>query len=149
MLVGLLSFGLESTAQNVKVTAVLLDESNSEPLGFATVSLTREGQTKPAKYILSNDKGVVTLESVRAGKYTVKAELLGYLPFTKEIEVKHENIDLGKVKLKVDTEMLDAASVSALGNPVIIKKDTVEYNADSYKITESAVIEDLLKKMKI
>ena len=143
----LMFFGYEAMAQNVKVTAVLLDDANSEPLGFATVSLTREGQTKPTKYILSSDKGVVLLENVKSGKYTVKAELLGYLPFTKEIEVKREDIDLGKVKLKVDTEMLDAASVSALGNPVIIKKDTVEYNADSFRTTENDVLEDLLKKL--
>lgn len=129
------------------MTAILLDDANSEPLGFATVSLTKDGQTKPAKYILSNDKGVATLEDVRAGKYTFKAELLGYLPFTQALEVKNKDIDLGKLKLKVDTEMLDAASVSALGNPVVIKKDTVEYNADSFLTTENDVLEDLLKKL--
>ncbi len=28
-----------------------------------------------------------------------------------------------------------------------MRGDTLEYNADSYKVTESAVVEDLLKKM--
>lgn len=132
-------------AQNI--TATLLDESNGEPLGFATVSLTKDGATKPTKYVLSSEKGVVKLESVKAGTYQLKAELLGYLPYTKTVVVKNADIALGEIKLKVDSEQLDAASISAVGNPVVIKKDTIEYNATSFKTTDNDALEDLLKKL--
>ena len=46
-----------------------------------------------------------------------------------------------------DTKMLDAASVSAVGNSIIIKKDTIEYNASSFKTVDNDVLEDLLKKL--
>ena len=133
-------------AQN-KVTAVLLDESNGEAIGYATVSLTKKGQDKPAKYVLSNGEGEAVIESVRNGEYTFKAEQLGYLNYTKEIKVEGKSIDLGEIKMKVDAKQLDAASVSAVGNPIIIKKDTIEYNASSFKTTENDVLEDLLKKL--
>ena len=46
------------------VTAKLLDESTGDPIGFATVSITKEGQEKPTKYVLSADDGKVTIESI-------------------------------------------------------------------------------------
>ena len=62
--------GLSAYAQNsADIKGVLVDETNGEPIPFATVSLTRDGQTRPAKYSLTNDKGAFTLETVRNGSY--------------------------------------------------------------------------------
>ena len=46
-----------------------------------------------------------------------------------------------------DVEMLDAVVVSAVGNPIVVKKDTIEYSAAAYKTTDNDVLEDLLKKL--
>ena len=37
--------------------------------------------------------------------------------------------------------------VSAVGNPIVVKKDTIEYSAAAYKTTDNDVLEDLLKKL--
>ena len=129
------------------VSVTLIDASNDEPIGFATVSLTAKGSTDPAKYSLTGEKGTATLTGLKDGTYTFAAEMMGYLKYEKEITVKGENISLGNVKLELDREMLDAASVTDVGAPVTIKKDTIEYNAGSFKTTESDVLEDLLKKL--
>ena len=136
-----------SAQNNVDIKAVLLDSESGEPVGFATVSITRDGQDTPTKYTLSDDKGNVTISSVRRGTYTLKAELLGYKTHSAQIKVENSDIDLGQIKLSPDTEQIDAATVSALGNPVIIKKDTIEYNATSFSTTDNDVLEDLLKKL--
>ena len=131
-------------AQNYKISLKLEDATNGEPVGFATVSATPE--KGDPKYALSDHNGVATVEKLRAGKYTLKAEIMGYVTFEKAIEIKAD-LDLGTVKLEQDTQVLDAASVSATGNPIIVKKDTIEYNASSYKISDDNVLEDLLKKL--
>ncbi len=133
-------------AQN-KISAVLTDASSGEPLEFVTVSLFQDGKVKPLKYALSDDKGRVTLESVSKGTYTFKAELLGYKAYSTAVKMESKAIDLGTLKMSVDTEQLDAASVSAVGNPMIVKKDTIEFNASSFKTTDNDVLEDLLKKL--
>ena len=69
-----------------QVTIVLSDSSNDEAVGFATVSLTRVGEEKPYKYALSDSKGKAVIDRVQRGKYVLKAELMGYKNFTKEIE---------------------------------------------------------------
>ncbi|MCQ2119957.1 MAG: carboxypeptidase-like regulatory domain-containing protein, partial [Bacteroidales bacterium] len=70
------------------VTAVLVDDSTEEPVGFATVSLQKPGADKVYKYVLSASDGKTTIEGVANGKYVFKTEIMGYTNFTKEIEGK-------------------------------------------------------------
>lgn len=140
------AFSLAFAQGGGTVTLSLTDSSTGEAVGFATVSITKPGSTKPYKYALSDDKGKTVFDKVAVGKYVLKAELLGYKPLTKDIEVKGK-LDLGALKMDPDKQVLDAASVSAAGNPIVIKKDTIEYNASSFKTTENDVLEDLLKKL--
>lgn len=143
-IIGLL-IGSAVFAQN-KISAVLVDSSNGEPVPFATVSLTRDGAKKPDAYNLSTESGEVVIAKVHKGSYLFKAELLGYKAFEKHIRVDGD-LDLGKVSMNPDKQMLDAASVSAVGNAIIVKKDTLEYNANAFKTTENDMLEDLLKKL--
>ena len=142
-----LFLGMPLFAQPVTVKAVLKDATSGDPVSFATVSLTREGASKADKYSLSSDAGVVSISGVRPGKYAFKAELMGYKPVTKNIAPASGELDLGVLKMEPETEFLDAATVTAIGNPIIVKKDTVEYNANAYKTTDNDVLEDLLKKL--
>ena len=78
-LVTMLAFSFAVAAQATRsVTVVLQDSSSGEPVGYATVSLTKAGANTASKYALTDDKGKAVLDKVAAGSYTVKAELLGY-----------------------------------------------------------------------
>ena len=124
----------------------LTDEKTGEPVAFATASVTVKGEKSPLKYVLSDDKGDVLLNKLKKGTYILKAELMGYVTFTKEV-VLEKNLDLGVVKMGEDAEVLDAAKVTDVGNPIVIKKDTVEYNASSFKTSDNDMLEELLKKL--
>ena len=135
---------LTLSAQNYRLTVQLQDATTGESIGFATVSVAPEkGQHK---YALSDSDGKAVIEKLKAGKYTLKAEIMGYQAVEKTVELK-EDLNLGILKMEQDRQVLDAASVSAVGNPIIIKKDTVEYNASSFKISDDNMLEDLLKKL--
>ena len=135
---------MAQTSFTVKLT--LVDEKTAEPVGFATTSLTVKGADSAAKFVMSDENGVASIAKVSKGTYIVKAEQMGYKPFEQEIVVD-KNIDLGEVKLAIDVEVLDAASVSAVGNPIIVKKDTIEYSASSFKTSDNDMLEELLKKL--
>ncbi len=140
-------FSLSAFAQNSFTVRMELKDAKTEaPVGFATASLTVKGEKTPVKYVLSDSEGKAVLQKVRKGTYILKAELLGYKAFEKEIEVA-DDMNLGTVKMNEDAEMLDAANVSAVGNPIIVKKDTIEYNASSFKTSDNDMLEDLLKKL--
>lgn len=147
--IGLLAILLGSEgamAQSGTVSAKFVDKASGDPVSFATVSLTPKNATKVYKYALSDSEGVVKIDGVKAGDYVLKAELMGYKTLTKEFSAKG-GIALGTLEMSEDKEVIDAASVSAVGNPIVIKKDTVEYNATSFKTTDNDVLEDLLKKL--
>ena len=145
-LIGVLMLaGTLASAQN-SLKAVLVDSVTGEPVGFATVSLTKKGQQKADKYVLSEADGKVEVHGIHAGTYIFKSELLGFKTYEKEVVIPDVK-DLGDVKMEPDREQLEAASISAVGNPIIVKKDTIEYNATSFKTTDNDVLEDLLKKL--
>ena len=144
------AFSLMATAayaqNSFKVSLKLVDANTNEPVSFATTSLTLAGADEAAKYVLTDTEGKSDFTKVKKGTYTLKAEIMGYKAHVQEITVD-KNIDLGVIKMAEDVEALDAASVTAVGNPIIVKKDTVEYTASSFKTSDNDMLEDLLKKL--
>ena len=131
---------------SLSVKARLVDSKTSDPVSFATVSLTVKGQDQPAKYVLSDVEGNAIITKVKKGTYILKAELMGYISHTQELSIA-KDVDLGVIKMSEDVELLNAASVSAIGNPIVVKKDTIEYTASSFKTSDNDMLEELLKKL--
>lgn len=124
----------------------LVDAKTNEPVAFATASVTVKGETSPLKYTLSDDSGNASIVKLKKATYVLKAELMGYKTHTQEI-VLEKNVDLGDIRMAEDVEVLEAAKVTDIGNPIVIKKDTVEYNASSFKTSDNDMLEQLLKKL--
>ena len=143
MLFMALSLGAQS---RYFVKMKLSDASTSDPVGFATVSITLKGHDTASGYVLSTAEGTAQLSVVVKGTYILKAELMGYKTYEKELQID-KSMDLGEIKMDPDVEVLDAASVTAIGNPIIVKKDTVEYSASSFKTSDNDMLEELLKKL--
>ena len=129
---------------SVKVRAV--EESTGQPIAYATASVTVKGEKTALKYTLTDEEGHATVTQLKKGTYVFKVDLMGYKSYSKEILLE-KNMDLGVVKLADDAIALDAARISAIGNPIIVKKDTVEYAASSFKTSDNDMLEELLKKL--
>lgn len=148
MTVGALLCSGDVFAQSgVSVKMVLSDASTGEPVGFATVSLTDTTTAKTYKFALSADDGKVSILGVRNGVFLLKAEMMGYRTYANVLKIEGRPVDLGTVKMEQDVELLDAASVTAVGNQMIVKKDTVEYTAALFKTSDNDMLEELLKKL--
>ena len=149
ILIASLAFMISLTAfaqGSLTVKAKLVDSKTSDPVPFATVSLTLKGHGEAAKYVLSDHDGNAVLTKVKKGTYVLKAELMGYLPYSQEVTLT-KDVDLGKIGLAEDVTALEAANVTAVGNPIVVKKDTIEYTASSFKTSDNDMLEELLKKL--
>ncbi len=129
----------------VKVT--LTDSLTTEPVAYSYVYLSTDGTTNKAYYATSGENGLATILKVPFGKYILTAEMVGYKKFVKNVDVFGSQVDLGTMKLQQDVSMLDEVVVSAVGNQIIVKKDTIEFNAELIKSSEDDVLEDVLKKL--
>ncbi|MDD4639235.1 MAG: TonB-dependent receptor family protein [Bacteroidales bacterium] len=135
-------------AKDFRIKVVVIDSLSKKPVEFATLSVTKKGDSTPVRYALTDASGWAEITGLTEGDYKVKTEFLGYQPLEIEISSMGQRlVDLGKIYLKEAVNTLDAVVVSAMGNPIIVKKDTLEYNASSFKTTDSDMLEELLKKL--
>ena len=130
---------------NIKTT--VLDSLTREPVPFASVYVIPAKDTTITNFTLTSDQGEATLEEVPYGNYVFHIEMMGYRPYVKERFFRQEEVDLGTILLKQDEQFLQAATITDVGNPIVVKKDTVEFNASSFRVGANAMLKDLLKRM--
>ena len=129
----------------------VVEEKTQAPIPYASVYLTAKNDTLITNFTVTDTLGVAQIKKVTLGTYNVFVELLGYKSYQTEqyfgFSWSKREVDLGTVALAEDTELLDAARITAIGNPIEIKQDTVIFNAASFQLGQNAVLEDLLKRM--
>jgi hypothetical protein len=130
------------------ITGKLIDKETQEPVPQANVRILKQGDSTFVTGKASNTEGVFTIP-VRNGSYIVHISFVGYNDVYQNVQVtsSRPTVQLGNIMLSNDNILLSETVVTAKAPEIVVKGDTLEYNADSYKVTESAVVEDLLKKM--
>ena len=130
-----------------ELRTTVLDSLTNEPVAFASVYVIPSKDTTITNVTLTDAKGEAKLEEVPYGNYVFHVEMMGYKPFVKERYFRDEVVEMGTIRLQVDEQFLQAATVTDVGNPIIVKKDTVEFNASSFRVGANAMLKDLLKRM--
>ena len=130
-----------------EIKTTVLDSLTNEPVGFASVYVIPTKDTTITNFTLTDAKGEARLEEVPYGSYIFHVEMMGYKPFVKERYFREREVDMGTIKLQVDEQFLQAATVTDVGNPIVVKQDTVEFNASSFRVGANAMLKDLLKRM--
>ena len=129
----------------------VLQAGSEAPVEFASVYLKAKNDTLITNFTLTDTTGLAKIEKVTRGTYNLTVELMGFKPYTTEqyfnFSWNSEEKDLGVIHLQEDHEMLDAAHVSAIGNPIEVRQDTIIFNAASFTLGQNAMLEDLLKRM--
>lgn len=131
---------------NIRITGTVLDKTDNEPIEQASIRILREKDSTYVKGLATDDAGKF-LVTVTPGKYIINVSYLGYKESFIDVDASKRSVVMGDIFLSADGIMLGEAVVTAKAAEIAIKGDTIEYNADSYKVQPSAVVEDLLKKM--
>ena len=124
-------------------------DSLDMPLIGATVVFINPQDSVMAGFGITNGKGVFKIDDVKEGSFSLQITYIGYGTFENIVEASgtENDIDLGNIKLSGNTNMLDAVEIKGRFIPLVVKKDTVEYNADAYRVRPNASVEELLKKI--
>ncbi|MDT3366224.1 MAG: carboxypeptidase regulatory-like domain-containing protein, partial [Bacteroidota bacterium] len=130
-----------------EIKTVVLDSLTNEPVPYASVYVIPSKDTTITNFTLTDAKGEAKLDEVPYGSYVFHVEMMGYKPFVKERYFRDRRIDMGTIRLQVDEQFLEAAVVRDVGNPIVVKKDTVEFNASSFRVGANAMLKDLLQRM--
>lgn len=116
---------------------------------FATVATLnlRDTLNSLIAYTVTNKKGEFILHDMPAGvPIKVLITFVGYQPMRKFLTLaKLQEVDLGV--LPMASKLLAQVDIVGERPPIVIRKDTIEFNAEAFKTRPNAVVEDLLKKL--
>jgi hypothetical protein len=138
------------SAQNGSITGRIVDSSYKKPFALATVTVFRAVDTSVLTYRLTSESG-----EFRVPNLPLNTPLRFIVSFSGHTNHRQEfMLTISQSQLKFDSIMLKPVSgeleevlVIAERPPVMIRKDTIEFNANSFKTLPNALVEDLLKKL--
>lgn len=108
------NFEMPTAKGNSKISGFVVDSALTQAVEYATVALIDKATQKTVDGTIADDKGKFALTKVAEGEYSLLFRFIGYSPKTiDDIKVeKGKDIDLGVVKMSVNTVMLDAVTVT-------------------------------------
>ena len=137
-------------ARDVVINGILIDSQDTTELMQATVRLLKANKDSTfVKGTTTDMNGVFNLKGIKPGKYLLRCSYLGYNDLIKHVTVGDDgrDINMGIIKMDPNTVMLKETVVVGVKSPITVKEDTIEFNADTYKTQDNAVVEDLLKRL--
>ena len=139
-----------AAAQQTAIKGRIADAESMEPLAKATIQLYKIGRrdTTFVGGTLADSRGAFTFSSVATGNYLLRLSFLGYKHQTKYIsKTAGKAAELGTILMETDAVQLKEALVTANLPKMMIKDDTVVYNADAFRVPEGSVIEALVEAL--
>ena len=153
LLLTLLLAMLHANAQKADVSGRVVDADEGLPLDKATIQLYRISSKRNSKNdttfvvgTLSNEKGEFGFSSVKSGSYLLKVTFMGYETLMRNITKQvGKTLSLGNIMMESNSVALDETVITAKLQKMVIKDDTVVYNADAFSVPEGSVIEALVE----
>lgn len=148
LLMVLMVVAVAAQAQKFSIKGQVTDAELSA-LPSTTVMLLNSKDSTLVNFGVSDLKGFFEIRNVNKGEYLLKVTFVGFASHIQRIVTPAEPavIEVGKIQLAPQTKELDAVVITGEKNPVTVKKDTIEFNASSFKTKTNANVEDLLKTM--
>ena len=127
-----------SAAQQNTLSGRVVDGETNDALQRATLQLYRLG-AKDTTFVTgtySDAGGRFSFNNVSTGNYLLKATFLGYKDLKHNVTKRSGAQNLGTLRMEENAVQLEGATVTANVPKMVIKDDTVVYNADAFRVPE-------------
>lgn len=126
-----------------------IQDSSGEGLIAATIVFLNPVDSVLIAFGTTDDVGNFKIRNVAPQKVRMQISYLGYGTMEKIVDLPADSAvySFGIITMAESTNLLDEVVVKGEFIPITIKKDTIEYNADAYRLRPNANVEDLLKKL--
>lgn len=140
-----LALAICASAQNFNIKGVILDDQKL-PLPGANVVLQYPWGEMATATSTELD-GSFQLEGVEKGGYSMVVTFIGFEEYKKEVTLTDKDINLGPIGLVQVATTLGVVTVKEQISLGKVGGDTVQYNADAFKVMKDASAQDLIEKM--
>lgn len=141
---------MQAVAQKGSIAGKLTDTTGRQFLSLATVAVFKASDTTLITYRLSDPRGLFKVPGIpfddscrvvitHAGSAVHRKTFL--------LTAATPDLDMGTIQLEPDARLMEEVLVVAERPPVMVRKDTIEFNAEAFKTLPNALVEDLLRKL--
>jgi hypothetical protein len=136
------------TAQDFEVKGKIVDDLTNQALYSATIYAENIKDSTLVSYTISDLDGLFLLEGKSTeGKLNLFISFTGLESVKRIINPAEKIIDIGEIRMKTSLNNLDEVVIKTTRSPIVLKKDTLEFNAKSFKTRDNANLEDTLKQL--
>jgi hypothetical protein len=130
------------------INGYITDVDLKEPMEHVSVQLFWAADSSFVGGTVTNERGIFSVDVPSRGTFRLKISFVGYQTIEREVTLRREqNLDLGNIRMSQDAILLNEAVISANAAQVVVKKDTLVYNAEAYRTPEGSAVEELIKRM--
>ncbi|WP_354306049.1 outer membrane beta-barrel protein [Pedobacter sp. UYP1] len=143
-LIFLCSFATKAQTQH-RLTGTVIDSLNDVVSG-ADVFIIADKDTLTS---ITNTHGRFVFSGFKANRISLLVMSVGFKPYTRSFQFKEGQLtmDLDMIVLDLESNLLNEVVINGRDKPIKIKRDTIEYNAAFYQISENDRVEDLLRQL--
>jgi len=135
-------------SQPAAIKGTVTDTLNKQSLSNSTIALLKEKDSVLVKFTRSDKTGNFELKNLPAGKFFLMISYPAFADYIYPVTLAEASSeDIGIVKMTLKSKLLEEVLVKQKVAAVRMKGDTLEYNADSFKVHAGASVEEMLRKM--
>ncbi|HEX8278272.1 MAG TPA: carboxypeptidase regulatory-like domain-containing protein, partial [Segetibacter sp.] len=135
-------------AQTANIKGTVTDTLNKQNLPNTIVSLLKFKDSVLVNFTRADKSGNFEMRNLPAGKYLLMITYPSYADYMYPVALAEGNSeDVGVIKMTLKSKLLQEVFVRQKIAAVRLKGDTIEYNADSFRVREGASVEEMLRKM--
>lgn len=126
----------------------IVENSSKLPLESATVYLTSVKDSTIIDYTISDKNGNFLLKTRKIKQPVfLKVSFIGFKDYKQEVTELDQDKEFGSLFIDESANVLGEVVLKSEAPPVRIKKDTLEFNASSFKVRPDSNVEALLKQL--
>ena len=131
-----------------QLTGKVVDAGTKQAIDFANVSVVKRSSSDgvPVTGTITDASGSFTLE-LADGQYTVIVSFMGYSEQKREVTLAGKPVNLGRIQLKEDTQVLQDVEVVAQGSSMRFELDKKVFTVDQNIASAGASVSDVLENI--
>ena len=141
--------GRTGNQQEVTLKGVIVDSDDKTPLAGAHISLTHSRDTTRTFRTMTGPNGEFSINLAR-GRYILKATFVGYQTLTLDgdqaVRASSDINDVGTLLMR-EGAYLDEVEIAGYRTTARLRGDTLDYDAQAFKVNPDASAEDLIRRM--
>jgi ferric enterobactin receptor len=136
-------------AQNSRVSGLVSDAMNGEPMEFASVAIYHSSDSSLVTGVITDTSGTFQINKLTQGSYYIRTQFLGYetnqsADFTLNAR---QNLHIGNILLEPSAQLVEEVTITGARINAMNKLDRQSYQADQFESAKGGSAVDVLKNM--